>query len=65
MAQDLLEYAVAAVKLLPDDLRNELSELDFFPKFEAAPSPFKALLDYCSKHNQRNFSESLPAPLNF
>jgi hypothetical protein len=35
MEQDLLEYAVAAAKLLPDDLRNELSKLQLFSKFEA------------------------------
>jgi hypothetical protein len=27
-------------------LRNELPKFEFFPKFEAAPSSFKALLDY-------------------
>ena len=46
MAQDLLKRAVAAAKLLPDDLRNQLSKLESFSKFEAAPSLFKALVDH-------------------
>jgi hypothetical protein len=46
MEQDPLQYAVAWAKLLPDDLRNELSKLQLFSKFEAAPSAYKALLDH-------------------
>ena len=46
MEQNLLEQAVVAIEDLPDDARNVLHALEFFPVFESAPQSYKLLLDY-------------------